>query len=140
LSAWRIPNTTKQHPDGREDGAERVERGVRVGRQRILDAAAQHHDQRHYEHLEHECRAPADRRGDHAADQRSGGGADAAHPADAAEGARASREVVEVEGREYVDRRDQQRRPDAFEDRVADDQDAEAGGDRADQRPEPVDR
>ena len=55
-----------------------------------------------------------------------GGGADAAHPADHAERPRARRDVGEEHRGEDVDGRDQQRGADAFEDRVAEDQHAEA--------------
>jgi len=87
---------------------------------------------RHDRRLQQERGAPADRGGDQPADQRSGGGADAAHPADHAEGTRPRLGVVEVQRGEYVDRRDHQRRADALKGRVAEDQHPEPrreGGD-----------
>ena len=65
--------------------------------------------------------------GDETADQRSRRGADAAQPADDAEGPGTRREVAEPQRREDVDGRDQQRRADALEHRVAEDQHAEPG-------------
>ena len=55
-------------------------------------------------------------------------------PADHAKGPGTRGEIGEPDRREDVDGRDQQRRTDAFEDRVAEDQHAEARGDRAQQR------
>ena len=88
--------------------------------------------------LEDERGPPADSSGDHAPDQRSGRRADAAQPADHAEGPGARREIGEPQRREDVDGRDQQRRTDALEHRVAEDQHAEARGDRAQQGADPV--
>ena len=71
--------------------------------------------------------------------KRPGGRADATHAADHAEGPGTRREVGEQHRREDVDGRDQQRGADAFEDRVAEDQHAEAGRHGAHQRADAVD-
>ena len=93
-------------------------------------SAAEQEDHHDDQGLEHEGRPPTDRRGDETADQRSGRGADAAHPADHAERPGTRREVGEQHRGEDVDGRDQQRGADALEDRVAEDQHAEARGRR----------
>src|SRR5439155_380730 len=80
------------------------------------------------EGLEHERSAPADSRRDDTSDQRSGGGTDTSHPHDRAEGLGPRREVVEGERGEDVYGGNQQGCPHAFEDGVAEDQHAEAGG------------
>ena len=104
-----------------------------------LIVAAEQDDDRHDHGLEHERRPPADRGGDEAPDQRPGGGADAAHAGDHAERLGARRDVGEQHRGEDVDRRDQQGRADAFEDRVADEEHADARRDRAQQGADPVD-
>ncbi len=104
-----------------QDSPERVEGAGRVGRNRVLDPPAQPQDHGDDQRLEHERCPPADRGGDQAADEWTGCGADATHRADRSEGPRAGGELGEEQGREDVDRRDQQGRPDALEDRVAED-------------------
>ena len=121
-----------EQADGRENRADRVEGSLRVGRERIDDAApAQKDDSANDEGLEHERSAPADSRRDETSDQRSGGGTDTSHPHDRAEGLGPRREVVEGERGEDVYGGNQQGRPHAFEDGVAEDQHAEARGNRA---------
>ena len=68
---------------------------VGSGGERVDDPAAEQDDQRDDRGLEDERGPPADRGGDEAADQRSGGGADAAQPADDAERPGARGEVAE---------------------------------------------
>ena len=80
MPAWRIPKHDEEHADAREDRPDRVEGAGRVGRQRVDEAAAEQDDRPDDERLEDERRAPADPGGDHAADQRSRGGADAPSP------------------------------------------------------------
>ena len=134
------PEHDEEHADRREDRSDRVEGTRRVGGQRIDEATAQQDDRRDDQGLEDERGPPADSRGDHAADQRPGRGADAAEPADHAEGPGARGEVGEPQRREDVDGRDQQRRADALEHRVAEDQHAEIRRDRAQQGADPVQR
>jgi hypothetical protein len=88
--------------------------------------------------LEDECGPPADGGGDEPADQRPRGGADAAHPGDDPEGPGSRREIGEEQRGEDVHGWDQQRGPDTFEDRVAEDEDAETGRDCAHQRADPI--
>ena len=125
--------------DGGQDRSAGVEGARRIRRQGIMDPAAQHDDQRDDQGLEDERCPPADRRGDQAPEQRPGGGADAAHRADRAERAGPRGDPGEQQRREDVDRRDQQRRADALQDRVADDQDTQAGSGRAQQGADAVD-
>ena len=104
-----------------------------------MDPAAQHDDHRDDQGLEDERCPPADRGGDQAPEQRPGGGADAAHRADRAERAGPRGDPGEQQRRQDVDGRDQQRGADALQDGVADDQDTQAGGGRAEQGADAVD-
>ena len=133
------PHHDQDEAGGRQDRAEGVEGPGRIGRDGIDDRAAQQDDHRDDHGLEDEGRPPADRGGDETADQRSGGGADAAHPGDHPEGPGTRRDVAEEHRREDVDGRDQQGGADPFEDRVAEDEDAETRRDCAHQRADPVD-
>jgi hypothetical protein len=132
------PEDHEEHADRRQDRPERIERAGRVRRQGVLDPAAEHHDQGDDRGLKDERRAPADRGGDHTADQRPGGGAEPAQPADHAERACAGGQVAEAQRGQDVDRRDQQRGADALEHRVAEDQHPEPRRRRADQGADPV--
>ena len=139
LSAARMPVTTRTRPT-----ADRTAPPVSNGRVGSAGSGSStcglstddHHDD---QGLEDEGRPPADRRGDQAADQRAGRGADAAHRADHAERPGPRGDLGEQQRGEDVDRRDQQRRADALEDRVAEDEHAQAGRDRAHQRADAVD-
>ena len=108
--------------DGRQHGAHGVERARRIGGDGIDDGPAQPHDHCDDDGLEDERGPPADRRRDEATDQWTGSGADPAHPGDHAERPCPGGDVGQQNGREDVHRRDQQRRADALQDRVADDQ------------------
>src|SRR6185437_5101348 len=132
------PNQDHQAYGGqhRPDG---VERTGRVGGHRVNEAAAEQHDDHDDEGLEDEGGPPADGRGDQAADQRPGGGADAAHAADQPERPRTGFDVAEQYGGEDVDGRDQQGGADALEDGVAQDQHAEPGCGGAQDGANPVD-
>ena len=70
----------QDEPEGRQHGADGVEGRVGFCRQRVLDIAAQHDDQRDDHGLEDEGPPPAQRGSDEAADEGSGCGADAAGP------------------------------------------------------------
>ena len=134
------PEHDEEHADRRQDRPDRVEGARRVGWQGIDQATAQEddgHDTRAWKtnaarQLIAVVMMPAD--------QRPRRGADAAQPADHAEGPGTRRQIGEPQRREDVDRGDQQRRADAFEDRVAEDQHAEARGDRAQHGADPVQR
>ena len=132
------PQDHKQHAEGRKDRPDGVEGAGRIRRQGIHELAAEQDDHGDDRGLEQERGSPADRGGDQAPDQRAGRGADAAHPADAAERPGARLQIGEQQRGEDVDRRDQQGRADAFQDRVAEDQDAEPGGNGAQQRADAV--
>src|SRR5205085_9416954 len=97
----------RQHRPGGGKGA------GRVGGHRVDDAAAEHQDDHDDEGLEDEGGPPADGGGDHAADQRPGGGADAAKTADRPERPGPRWDVAEQHGGEDVDGRDQQGGADA---------------------------
>ena len=127
LSAARMPMTTRTRPTA-DRTAPTVSKG-RVGSAGSGSSmpAAQQDDHRDDQGLEDEGRPPADRRGDEAADQRPGRGADAAHRADRAERPGARGDLGEQQRGEDVDGRDQQRGADALEDRVAEDEHAQAG-------------
>ena len=134
------PEDDAEHADRREDRSDGVEGSRRVRRERIDEATAQQDDRRDDRGLEDERGPPADSRRDQAADQRPGRGADPAEPADRAERPGPRGEIGEPQRREDVDRRDQERRPDALEHRVAEDQHAEVRRDRAHQGADPVQR
>ena len=72
-------------PDGGQDGAHDVEVSSGIGRDRIDESSAEEEDDHDDGDLKEERDSPADRRRDDAADERTGRGADAAHPADDAE-------------------------------------------------------
>src|SRR5690349_13695985 len=124
---------------GRQYGPDGVEGTGRVGGNRVNDAAAEHQDDQDDERLEDKGGPPADAGGDQAADQRPGGGADAAKAADRPERPRTGFDVVEQQGGEDVDGRDQQGGADALEDGVAQDQHAEPGCGGAEDGTDPVD-
>ena len=125
LSAARTPITTRMRPAA-DRTAPRVSKGrVGVGRDGIDDVAAQPEDHGDDDRLEDERGPPTDGGGDEPADQRSGGGADAAHPGDDPEGPRSRRDIAEEQRGEDVHGRDQQRGANPFEDRVAEYEDAE---------------
>ena len=132
------PEDHEEHADGGQDRSERIEGTRRVRRDRIDDPAAEQDDRRNDHGLKDERRAPADPGRDDTADQRSCRCADATQPADDAEGPGSRREIVEPERRQDVDGRDQQRRPDALQHRVAEDQHAKPRRNRAQQRADPV--
>ena len=134
------PEDHEEHADRREDRPDRVEGSRRVGRERIDETTAEQDDRRDDRGLEDERRPPADPRRDHTSDQRPCRGADTPQPADRAEGPGTRGEIAEPQRREDVDGRDQQRRTDALEHRVPEDQHAEARGDRAQQGADPVQR
>jgi hypothetical protein len=131
------PDHHQQHPGGRQDRPGGVEGMGRIRRQGIDQLAAEQHDHGDHRRLEQERGSPADGRGDQSPNQRAGGGADAPHAADAAERPGARGQVGEDERGQDVDGRDQQGRAEAFQERVAKDQDAEPGGDRAQKAPTP---
>ena len=134
LSAARMPVTTRTRPTA-DRTAPPVSKG-RVGIRRQRDPRCRRLSMMINaidQGLEDEGRPPADGGGDEAADQRPGGGADAAQRADRPERAGTRGDLGEQQRREDVDGRDQQRRADAFEDRVAEDEDAQARGGRAQQ-------
>src|SRR4029453_11236945 len=133
------PEDHEQHAEGRKDRPDGVEGAGRIRRQGIHELAAEQDDRGDDQGLEQERGSPADRRGDEAPDQRAGGGADAAHPADPAERPGARPQIGEKKRGEDIDGRDQQGRADAFQDRVAEDEDAEAGGNCAQQSADAVD-
>src|SRR4029079_7385168 len=87
---------------------------------------------------EGEARSPADRGGDQAADQRARRGADPTQRADDSEGSSARGDLGEEQRSQDVDRRDQQRGTDTFEDGVAEDQDPQPGRGGAHQSPDAV--
>ena len=129
--------TTRMRPTA-DSTLRRCRRAGRIGRQGILDAAAEEDDGHDDQRLEDEGRPPADGRSDEAADERPGGGADAARRADRAERAGTRSKLGEQQRREDVDGWDQQRRADALKDRVADDQDSQPGSGRAEQRADAI--
>ena len=132
------PEHEEEHADRRQERAERIERTRRVRWDRIRDPAAEQHDQRDHEGLKDECGPPTDRGRDQPADQWSCGGADAAHPADDPERAGTRGEIAEPQRREDVHGRDQQRRADALQYGVTQDQHAEPRSHRAQQRADAV--
>src|SRR5512144_599331 len=128
----------EEQPYGREDRTGHVETGPIGPQWRVDDAAGEERDRGYDQHLEQERRAPADVAGDKAANQGSGGRTKASGTADDAEVPGAGRDVVEQHGDQDVDGRDQQRRADAFEQGVTDQQQTEARGERRKQRTGPV--
>ena len=133
------PEHHEEHADRRQDRAERVEGTRRVGRQR----------DRSIRRLSRTISATTAAWKTNAARQLIAvvmsppiSGPAAAPmppmPADDAERPRARGEVAEPQRGEDVDGRDQQRRADALEHRVAEDQHAEPRRDRAQQRADPV--
>ena len=137
-SAASTPITTRTRPAA-DSTAPTLSKGcVRSAGRGSTMARLSHRIKHDDERLEHEGGAPTDGGGDEAADQGSGGGADAAHPGDDAEGLGPGRHVGEQDRGEDVDGWDQQRGADAFEDRVAEDQHAEPLGHRAHEGADPV--
>jgi hypothetical protein len=116
----------EHEPERREDRAGRIGTAVRVSWERVPERACEEKDHGDDERLEDEGSPPADRCGDEASDQRPRRRSDAAHATDCAEGTGARCDVVVQECGEDVDRRDQHRRANPFEDRVPEDQDSQA--------------
>ena len=111
---------------GGQDSAHYVEWAVGIRGHGVDDPAAKDSYDHDDQGLEHEGGAPTDRLSDQATDQRPHGRPYAAHTADDAEGPGARFHVAPKDGGEDIDRRDQQCRPDPFQDRVAEDQHSRA--------------
>ena len=88
----------------------------------IGDPPCQVQDDQHQDCLHAECQPPGGRAGDQPADQWPSRRADPAGGADGAEGSGARLDVIVEDRCQDVDRRDQQRGPDALAQRIAQDQ------------------
>jgi hypothetical protein len=124
------PEHHEEHADCRQDRSASVERPGRVWRDRVDDASPEEEDYRDHPHLEEERRPPADPGRDDAPVKGPAAAPTPAIPLITPK-ARARRDIVEGNCREDVDGRYQQAGADTLEHRVAEEQHAEVGGQRA---------
>ena len=131
----------KHHKDesgSRKDRSDDIEFRSGTPYSGIIDATAEHHDQDHNQGLQDERRAPADRSGNDAPDQRSRCGPDSARCTDDAKRSGTCGQVKKGDRAQNIDGWDQQSSANAFQQRIAKRQDAYTRGEGRDQRSQAV--
>ena len=136
----RTPTTSRTTPSADSAAPATVEAVARPAGSRIHEPAAEEQNDDHDQRLDAEGHTPARQARDQTPDQWPGCRADARGRADRAEDARSSDRAGDEHRGEDVDGRDEQRRPDALADRIAEHEHARSARRGGDQGAGPVDK